>query len=105
MNILKQIKWAIQRAVRGYDDTIYWDFAGYLETNMLEPLEEFCKGQMFLDGVIAKGYNIKRVEVYKTTLELIKDFKDKDYSDQFEEPNSSSRLWEYVGKNINYYWD
>lgn len=91
-NIINQIKWAYQRVVRGYDDRIMWGFDGYFEDTFIPPLKEFCEKQLF---EVDPNLNPARFEVYKETLRLI---------ENGEEDIGFSRLIEYFGKHVGYYW-
>ena len=44
-DLLREIKWAYQRAVHGYDERIMWGFAGYLN-DFIPPLKEFCEQEL-----------------------------------------------------------
>jgi hypothetical protein len=96
-NILNEIKWAWQRVFRGYDDTIYWGFDGYLE-QIIPALKEFCKKETIDD---------RRITIYSKMQKLINDWEDKNngFDDWFEYPNSSSKMWKYFGENIGWFWD
>ena len=41
-NIFREIKYAYQRVVRGYDERILWGFDSYLE-QIIPAIKEFCK--------------------------------------------------------------
>lgn len=99
---LRKIKLAYQRVTRGYDDTIYWGFDGYF-SQFIPAIELFCKN--YLSDKEHCKLNPYRTKIYKKMLALIEDWKKHDYDDQFEHPNSESRLWEYFGKNIGAFWD
>lgn len=93
-NIYLQIKWGFQRMFRGYDDRLKWDFESYFE-QFIPALKEFCEEE-FENEHLAHGNNPYRGEVFGMTLILINDCKS---------IANRSRLWEYVGKNIGYYWN
>jgi len=100
-DIINKIKWAYQRVVRGYDDTIKWEFDSYF-SRFIRPLEEFCKSELKYDNI---QYNKKRARVFTTTLKLIKDYRKMKFEDFYKKDNAQSRLWEYFGKHIDYYWN
>ena len=97
---LRQIKYAYQRVVRGYDERIYWEFDSYF-CQFIPPLKKFC--QMELDPEDAVN-NPKRQEVYKKTLELIENWEKQTYEDMFNGVRIQE-LFEYFGKHINWYWN
>lgn len=101
-NLFREIKFGFQRMFRGYSDDIKWGFSDYFNI-AIKPLEEFCLDE--LDNTEHMKLNPKRCEIYTRTLELIMAFREENYEDQFEHPNSESDLWEYVGKHISYYWN
>lgn len=41
MGIFKKIKWALQRAIRGYDERLGWDVQEYLENIFLSQIVEY----------------------------------------------------------------
>lgn len=96
-NILREIKYAYQRIVRGYDERLMWGFDSYLE-QIIPAIKEFCKRETA---------DIKFSERYSKMLDLIIDWENNENGsrDWYEYPNSSSRLWEYFGKNISWFWD
>lgn len=102
MYLLRKIKWAYQRVTRGYDDTIYWGFNGYF-CQFIPAIELFCKN--YLSDKEHSKLNPGRVKIYKHMISLIESFRKHNYNDQFEYPNSESRMWEYFGKNIGAFWD
>lgn len=42
---IRQIKWALQRLVRGYGDDDLWDFDSYVTLKMRKPFKAFVKYQ------------------------------------------------------------
>ena len=101
---MKKIKWAWQRVVRGYDDRVMWGFEEYFEI-FIPAIELHCNNWL-KDKEIAR-LNSNKTIIIIHMLKLIKDFKDNDYGfdDYYKENNSCSRLWEYFGKNIGYFWN
>jgi len=97
--LLKTIKYAYQRAVHGYDETIYWEFDSYF-IQFLEPLKKFCR-----DNITNSEVDKMRTTIFLTTLEKIKAFEEMDYKDQFKKPNAESKMWIYIAEHIGWYWD
>lgn len=98
---LKCIKYAYQRVVRGYDDRITWGFDGYFLA-IIVPLKEFCEN--YLKDNERCAWNEKRVEIFKKTLVLIKNYEDKK-DDWMNSGKAAEKLFGYVGKYIGWYWD
>ena len=103
MNILREIKWAWQRVVKGYDDRIYWEFDSYLSWMMIPALKIFCEEKL-ADKEHCKWNPIKE-GIYQEMLRLISDFQEMDYQDQFKDENAESKMYEYFGKFISYFWN
>ena len=97
-HLLNRIKWAWQRAIRGYDDTIYWSFDDYF-SQFIKPLQKFCKDEL-VDTI-----DERRIKIFTETLKLIDNYREMTYMDNFEENDAEQRLWEYVGKNLAIYWN
>lgn len=98
MRPFQNIKFAIQRVVRGYDDSIKWDFLEYLN-QFIKPLKEFCTKKTINEEL--NLLNPKRTEVYQETLKLIKEWEE----DELNSEDITKRLWQYIGENISWYWD
>ncbi len=96
-NIFREIKYAYQRVVRGYDERLMWGFDSYLE-QIIPAIKEFCKRETIDD---------KRITIYSKMQELIKDWEDKNngFDDWYKYPNSSSKMWKHFGQYIGYFWD
>lgn len=90
--IIKVIKYAWQRAVRGYDDTFMWGMDEYLEYYFIPAIKEFCETKS--KDIYDKRYKT----VYKETLKRI---------EEWEKGNADNgfKIWSYFGKNIGYFWD
>ena len=101
-DILREIKYAYQRVVRGYDERIFWEFDSYF-SQFISPLKKFCEKE--LSDVEHMNYNSKRKKIYSKMIELIKEFNESDYKDFYKYPNTESKLWEYFGKHIGYFWN
>lgn len=99
-NLFREIKWAYQRVVRGYDDRIYWEMDSYL-FQLVEPIKKFCEKELNEEYL---KLNPKRKEVYETTLKLAKEVEEMYYEDWYESDNSVTRFWAYFGGNITIYW-
>ena len=66
--MIKEIKYAYQRVVRGYDDRIYWDMGAYF-SQFIPAIKKFCENELkYYD----KHLNENRFKVYKETLKLIR---------------------------------
>jgi len=87
--VFKDLKFAWQRAVRGYDDRIEkgWG-AEILILNALPGIKKFCKRQLALEN-IDEG----RAKIFRKTIKLIDDGNDID------------GIVRYICKNIGIYWD
>ena len=94
-----RLKWALQRAYRGYDDTATWNFDCYLETG-IPALKELCNDWLAEDYA---DLNPQNKEIMERTLLLIKCYEDsegvRDYYDV------RKNLFGYVGDNIDAYWN
>lgn len=101
-NIFREIKYAYQRVIRGYDERVFWGFDTYFLA-VVPALKEFC--EIELSGTATKKLNPKRHEIFKHTLKLISDYNIMKDDDWFNVDNSTSKLLEYVGKHIGYFWD
>jgi hypothetical protein len=101
-NILREIKYAYQRVVRGYDERIMWEFDSYF-SQFIPPLKKFCENELSEKEIMKN--NPRRAKVYKKMLGLIDDFDKMEYSAFYKEPNEVSKLWEYFGKHIGYFWN
>ncbi len=100
-DIPREIKWAYQRAVRGYDETIMWGFDGYFDY-FVPPLKKFCE-----QGLSEKEYmklNPKLKRIFTETLKRIEDYENTTSEQFYDVPNPMDKLWKYVGAHIGYYW-
>lgn len=100
METLREIKWAWQRVVRGYDDRVYWQFDDYF-IQIIPALKNFCKEELETESI---DLNPERKEIYKQTLEHILSWENETYEEMWSSKKLSTLL-EYVGKNIGYYWN
>lgn len=100
-DIPREIKFAFQRMLRGYDNSFMWGMDRYLEQYFIPAIEIFCKDKL------KEETDEKRTEIYSTMLKLIDDWKKQDngIDDQFEIENTSSKMWSHFGNNIGYFWD
>ena len=71
-DILNNIKYAFQRAIRGYDERIFWEFDSYF-AQFIKPLEEFCLNEL-ADAEMMKN-NPEREKVYTETIRRVQDFR------------------------------
>ena len=96
--MIKEIKYAYQRVVRGYDDRIYWGFDEYF-SQFIPAIKKFCENELkYYD----KHLNENRFKVYKETLKLIR--KVENSSCKNIDKNIQS-FWRYFGENIGYFWN
>ena len=96
--MIKEIKYAYQRVVRGYDDRIYWDMGAYF-SQFIPAIKEFCEHELeYCD----KNFNKNRFKVYKKTLKLIKKVDKSSYENIDKNIQS---FWKYFGENIGYFWN
>lgn len=108
IGIRKSLLFAYQRAVRGYDDRIVqgWGFVDYLDV-LLEPLKEFCKGELKEINIIIKEtglpHNSTRENVFVETIKLIDEYRALDVN-TFEEIDKEKELWTYIGAHAGVYW-
>lgn len=102
MEILREIRWAYQRVVRGYDDRVYWQFDDYF-IQIIPALKNFCLDELKKEYT-TKELNKARYEVFTKTLKYISAY-EKEVEDGLWENKKLSKLLEYVGKNIGTYWD
>lgn len=96
--MIKEIKYAYQRVVRGYDDRIYWDMGAYF-SQFIPAIKEFCENEL---ECCDKYLNENRFKVYKETLKLIKKV-DKSTCKNIDKNIQS--FWRYFGENIGYFWN
>lgn len=95
--MIREIKWAYQRVVRGYDDRIYWAMDEYF-SQFIPAIKEFCENELeYCD----KNLNKNRFKVYKETLKLIKKV---DKSSFKNIDKNIQSFWKYFGENIGYFW-
>ena len=96
--MIREIKWAYQRVVRGYDDRIYWDMGAYF-SQFIPAIKEFCEHELeYCDKYVNKN----RFKVYKETLKLIKKVDKSSYENIDKNIQS---FWKYFGENIGYFWN
>ena|SRR3990167_1431178 len=100
--IYNKIKFGFQRMFRGYSDDIKWGFADYF-IQIIKPLEEFCVEQLSNKEFVE--LNSEKAEIFTETLNKIQAYRNAGEEDYWKHPNTFSILMEYVGKNIDYYWD
>ena len=98
-DFFREIKYAYQRIRYGFDERIYWEFDSYF-AQFIPPLKKFCQDEHDPLDI----HNPKRNEVYKTTLDLIRAWENQSYEEMWD-GKKTVELWEYFGKNINWYWN
>jgi hypothetical protein len=99
---MNKIKWAWQRAVRGYDDRIFWGFDGYFE-QFIPPLEKFCVD--YLRNKERAELNEKRAEICRETIRRIRFYQAQWAQNTPVIDKASKELWQYVGAHMAWYWD
>lgn len=97
-DLFREIKYAYQRVVRGYDSRIYWEFDSYFY-QFLPAIKKFCEDE--LKETIDK----RRIEIFTETLRLLKELEEMPIDDFYKNDNQITRFWTYFGKNITIYWD
>ncbi len=98
--MFQELKYKFQRAFRGYDETIKWDFLGYFQ-QFIKPLKEFCEQEL----KDIHPDNKKMIEVFTETLKRIKDYEEADQEDFYKVDSKENLLWKYIGENLSYYWN
>ena len=98
----REIKYAYERVVKGWDSRIMWEFDTYF-SQFIPPLKEFCQNQL-KDKELMK-INPKRKEVFTETLKRIKAYEKMDCVSGYAKVNEETLLWEYFGANIGTYWN
>lgn len=101
-DLIRKIKFAYQRVVRGYDDSIEWGFDDYFQSVFVPALKNFCEKEL-ADKEKMK-LNPHRKDVFESTLYLIKDLENEEYVDMFS-GEGIKRLAKYFANNINIYWN
>ena len=101
--LLTTIKFAYQRAVRGYDDRVRLGYGlGGVLDDYLIPLWEFCAKNMYREYKnIEYG---KREKVYHETMGLIDAYLASEIN-TLDHHDKSAKMWEYIGAHMGYYWD
>jgi len=100
-DLVREVKYGFQRMFRGYSDDIKWGVDSYF-SQFIPPLKEFCEEElkkMNIDG------NEKRRGIFYNTLDLIYDFENMPDESFYKEYNEIDKMWEYIGKNLRWYWN
>lgn len=102
------IKHALQRAFRGYDDTIKDGYGlEYTFEVLLSEVKKFCEYEMTDQGFIE--LSPKRKRVFTKTIRLINEWEELDELTLIENILKKRDLLikasVYVAKNISIYWD
>lgn len=102
INIIREIKWAWQRVVKGYDDRVFWDFSDYFMA-VMPALRIFCEEELRKEE---SRLNPERTEIFKKTMELIDACQPAEgFFDFDEEQKAEDELLKYVGLHASWYWD
>jgi len=101
LGFIRAVKFFFQRALRGYDDSFMWGMDGYLEI-FIPAIKRFCEEEM-KDKEFTE-LNPDKEDIFKTMFEKIKSFEQRPDDDWYKQPNTSSEMWKYFGKYINYFW-
>lgn len=99
----REIKWAYQRVVRGYDDRVYWGFDCYF-LRVMPALKSFCEDYLKLENGERAKLNPERANIFRKTITLIDEWERATYEEVWDCKKQNSLL-AYVGKNSGYYWD
>ncbi len=106
---LLRLKWAYQRAMYGYDETIIFDFESYIGA-FIPQLKTLCEIE------IEDIEDVGNKEVYQKTLDLINERDNlidkldvklsiKDFKKVIDKLEKKKReLWRYIGGNMRYYY-
>lgn len=96
------IKYALQRAIRGYDERIEkgWG-ADILICDAIPGIKKFCEKEL---RTTPKKGNEERVAIFKETLRLIKN-RDKITNNIATEIINQNKAIEYIGSHIRWYWN
>ena len=100
-DIKNEIYWAYERVIKGWDSRIKWEFDSYF-SQFIPPLKEFCEERLKEMSITG---NEKRRGIYYNTLDLIYDFENMPDESFYKEYNEIDKMWEYIGKNLRWYWN
>lgn len=100
-NLFREIKWAYQRVVRGYDDRVNWGFDEYF-LNVIPELKRWC--QEYCKDSDNKKLNYKHWQICKETIRKIQDYENQTYFEDYL-GRKTSLMMRFIGKNINFYWN
>ena len=104
-DIIKEVKYVYQRVRYGYDERIKWKFDSYF-SQFIPSLKEFCIETICEEE--SKKMNIdrneKRIRICYHTLDLIYDFENMPDESFLKEYNEIDKMWEYIGKNLRWFW-
>jgi len=97
--LLTTIKFAYQRAVRGYDDRVKLGYGldGVLE-DYLVPLRDFCVRKVYRNGY----HNVE--DIYYETVCFINEYLSSELNTK-DNHKKSDEMWKYIGAHIGCYWD
>lgn len=84
---------------RGYDDSFMWSHSGYLNYYFVPAIKKFCYKK--LQETTDKRF----IKVYSEMLEIINAWEAEENNDWYKYPNKTSKMWEYYGNNIHFFWD
>lgn len=94
-----EVRWAFQRVFRGHDERVMWGLNSYLN-DIIPDIKKFCHDE--LADTATRELNQARFVIFTETLRLIAECENAVYH---EVPSPESLLWEYIGKNVGYFWD
>ena len=104
-DIIREIKYAYQRVRYGWDSRIKWGFDSYF-SQFIPPLKEFCEEELKKIGNSSEFVGSEeRKKIYKTTLDLIYAFENMPDESFYKGYNEIDKMWEYIGKNLRWYWN
>ena len=96
------IKYALQRAIRGYDERIEkgWG-ADILICDAIPGIKKFCENEL---KTIPKKGNEERVAIFKETIKLINNYNKRNKNWKIE-IDSYDEMIDYIGSHIRWYWN
>lgn len=104
----KEIQRACQRAFKGYDDTIYWDYQDYFNKIIEKTFENFYKQKLESWNAVKDNWEDEIpdwAEKLLTAGKLFQEMKKQKSKNYILSKRAGERFFDYFYKNINYWWD
>jgi hypothetical protein len=101
-DLFREIKYAYQRVVMGYDDRIFFELDGYFD-QFIPPIKEFCQTQVKQEKLMK--LDPKRKDLFEETLKRIDAYEKMDFKDLMKWNEITKDLWGLIGENITSFWD